>query len=410
MNPDIVHPDYLAGWLNSDEGMLATQNALSRGASGQVISAVRSDQASLWKLMDELPIPVCSSLEQLQLAESLLTLRRVETLVQAARADLWSGHRTPDLVVSPFEPLLDDSLERWTASLPYPFATALWTLTSRNSIDARHRQIFHTWESYAAFLATVLLSALRQDSDLADVEGTSLRRTLDRHGLSLERPSFGAWAVVIQRLSARFRKLLNDDADDRARVTQLFGGAPPSVIEAIIQPACVQLLTDVNARRNTWHGHGGATSDSVLQSQIDYLTSALEELRSLIGEAWTRLPLVRAGKASSRRGEIRQEVELVMGTNVPFRPASFVVGSIMDEGELYLAADGCAQPVPLSHLIVLRSGPASDRFACYFFNRADADRVRMVSFQTTDTGEINEPRAEFAEDLGWLWSPQSGRG
>ena len=409
VNPNIVHPDYLAGWLNSDEGTLATQNALARSASGQVISAVRSDPASLWKLMDALPVPVRSSNEQLQLAESLLTLRRVETLLQAARADLWSGDKAADLVVSPFEPLLDDSLERWTTSLPYPFATALWTLTSRNSIDARHRQIFHTWESYAAFLAAVLLSALRQDADLVEVEGTGLRSALDGQGLSLERPSFGAWAVVIQRLSARFRKLLNDDADDRARVTQLFGGAPPAAIEAIIQPACVQLLTDVNAKRNAWHGHSGATSDSVLQSQIDYLMSALEDLRSLVGEAWTRLPLVRASQATSRRGEIRQQVEVVMGTNVPFRPATFVVGSLMDEGELYLATDGCAQPVPLSHLVVLRSAPASDRFACYFFNRADADSVRMVSYQTTETGEINEPRAEFAEDLDWLWSPSVSR-
>ena len=118
---------------------------------------------------------------------------------------------------------------------------------------------------------------------------------------------------------------------------------------------------------------------------------------------------MRAGKATSRRGEIRQDVEMVMGTNVPFRPASLVVGSIMEAGELYLATDGCAQLVPLSHLIVLRSAPASDRFACYFFNRADADSVRMVSYQTTETREMNEPSAEFAEDLDWLWSPLASR-
>lgn len=406
LNPDVVHPEYLAGWLNSDDGKLAVQAALARAATGTVISAVRSDTASLWKLMDEVPVPIWPRTEQGLLADSLLKLRRVEALVQAARADLWSGDKGPDLVTSPFEPLLDESLERWTQSLPYPFATALWTLTSRNTIDARHRQIFHTWESYAAYLATVLLSALRQDSDLAEAEGSGLLQALEDVGLSLERTSFGAWAIVIQRLSSRFRKLLTDDVDDRARVSQMFGGAPAAVIEAIIQPACVQLLSDVNAKRNEWLGHSGAASDSTLQTQIDYLMSALEHLRSLVGEAWTRLPLVRAGKATSRRGELRQEVELVMGTNVPFRPASYVVGAIMDVGELYLATDGCAQPVPLSHLIVLRSAPASDRFACYFFNRADADQVRMVSYQTTDTGEITEARADFAEDLDWLWSPE----
>lgn len=98
-----------------------------------------------------------------------------------------------------------------------------------------------------------------------------------------------------------------------------------------------------------------------------------------------------------------------MGTTVPFRSDSFVVGSIMDEGELYLATNGCAQPVPLSHLIVLRSAPSSDRFSCYFFNRADADNVRMVSYQTTATGEIKEPRSAFVEDLGWLWGANSTR-
>lgn len=30
----------------------------------------------------------------------------------------------------------------------------------------------------------------------------------------------------------------------------------------------------------------------------------------------------------------------------------------------------------------------------------------MVSYQTTDTGEITEARADFAEDLDWLWSPE----
>ncbi|MCA0180983.1 MAG: SAM-dependent methyltransferase [Actinobacteria bacterium] len=410
LNSEVVHPEYLAGWLNSDQGRLAVQTALDRGSSGEIINAVRSDTASLWRLMDELRVPVRPTADQLLLAESLLKLRRVEALVQAARADLWSRDKAAELVTSPFEPLLDESLERWTASLPYPFATALWTLTSRNSVDARHRQIFHTWESYATFVATVLLSALRQDSDLAEVEGAGLRRALDKQGLSLERASFGTWVLVIQRLSARFRELLSDNADDRARVSQMFGGAPPAAIDAIIQPECVQLLSDVNAKRNQWMGHSGAASESALQTQIDYLTSALEQLRSLVGEAWTRLPLVRAGKASSRRGELLQEVELVMGTNVPFRPDSFTVGAIMDEGELYLATDGCAQPVPLSQLIVLRSAPASDRFACYFFNRADAAEVRMVSYQTTDTGEITEARADFAEHLDWLWSPSRGTG
>ena len=102
-----------------------------------------------------------------------------------------------------------------------PFATALWTPTSRTSIDDRQRQIFHTWESYAAFLATVLLSALRQDADLAEVEGEAVECT------RWKGPQCGTPSLPIRRvggcdprLSARFRKLLNADPDDRAALAR----------------------------------------------------------------------------------------------------------------------------------------------------------------------------------------------
>ena len=94
-----------------------------------------------------------------------------------------------------------------------------------------------------------------------------------------------------------------------------------------------------------------------------------------------------------------------MGTNVPFRPGSIRVGEIMEEGELYIATDGCTRPLPLSHLIVLRSSPSSERHACYFFNRAEGDSVRLVSYQMTISGEIYEPRAEYDADLAWLLTP-----
>lgn len=400
---DLVHAEYLAGWLNSEAGSAALARGLDRGASGSSGRAVGSDPASLWQLTDEIVVPLRALEAQQEFADALLSLRRVENLVEEARLELWSDGQQVELLIGPFEPLLDQSLDRWSASLPYPFATALWTLMSRNTVEARHRQIFHTWESYAAFLATVLLSVLRQDADLCDVEGPELRRVLDDAGLSMERPTFGTWNVVVQRLSSRFRSLLDGKPDDQARISQMFGGASPAVLRAILQPACVQLLTDVSTKRNAWLGHAGATSEATLQAQIDHLTNALEQLRSLLRGAWTRAPLVRAGHAVRKRGIVTQDVELVMGTNVPFRPAKLTVGEMMDAGELYIATDGCVRPVPLSHLVVLRPSPGNERHACYFFNRVDADKVRLVSYQMTDSGEIEEPRSEFVDELSWLW-------
>lgn len=196
--------------------------------------------------------------------------------------------------------------------------------------------------------------------------------------------------------------LSSNDQDEQARLRQLFGGAGSGVIEALLNPTGIALLREVNSRRNVWAGHAGAASESTLQSQVDQLISMTEDLRSVVGSAWTGLPLVRAGAARRKSGEYIQEVELVMGTNTPFKPASLRVGEIMEEGELYLATDGCAEPVPLSHLVVLRSSPPDQLYACYFFNRASNHRARLVSYQMTEAGEIEEPLDDLDLRLPWL--------
>lgn len=194
----------------------------------------------------------------------------------------------------------------------------------------------------------------------------------------------------------------SSDEGERARLKQLFAGATPGVREAIVSPVCVRLLKDVNSKRNAWTGHAGATTRHTLQSQIDYLTSALEELRAVVGNAWDRLPLVRAAGARRRGGAYLQDVELVMGTSVPFRPDQIRAGEMMEEGELYLATDGCAEPIPLNHVVVLRSPPPDQRYSCYFYNRSNRHNARFVSYQITEFGEIEEPIADLELQLPWL--------
>ena len=74
----------------------------------------------------------------------------------------------------------------------------------------------------------------------------------------------------------------------------------------------------------------------------------------------------------------------------------------MDWGELYLCADGAAQPLPLQHFVVLRSTPTDARYTSYFYNRLDGDRVRLVSYQFADRSERTEEFAEFASAVEGL--------
>jgi len=67
----------------------------------------------------------------------------------------------------------------------------------------------------------------------------------------------------------------------------------------------------------------------------------------------------------------------------------------MERDELYLCADGTAQPLPLEHFVVLRRAPTSARFTSYFYNRLDRGQVRLVSYEVADSSELTEDVAGF---------------
>ena len=412
IDQQLVNSKFLVGWLNSDDGRSARAAALRNAESGVHVRAVRSDSSSLWRWADELIVPLPPVETQNTMVSANLTLDLLEAKLAAARSEIWSEPENALLLVHEFRPLLDKSLGTWVADLPYPLASALWTYESRTDIRSRHKQAFLTWEAYAAFLATVCLSVLQKDDGLRQEVAPSLSQALREQGLSIPRASFGTWSLIIQRLSSTFRAMLeSDDHDENARILQHFGDASRGVLSRLISVDVVTLIVDVNAKRNLWDGHVGTESDAVLEEQIRYLNGSLESLRAVVAQSWAHLPLVRAGAATTRNGIISQQVEVVMGNAVPFKPRTIEVGQFMDFGELYLATDGAAEPLPLSHFVLLRSAPSNAQYTCYFYNRTETDQARMVSYHLSDQSEIHEPLTQVQSGFDWLWSgaPQSER-
>ncbi len=88
---------------------------------------------------------------------------------------------------------------------------------------------------------------------------------------------------------------------------------------------------------------------------------------------------------------------MAMGPSTPFRQSDIRVGELMDWGDLYLATDGCAQPLRLQHLIVLRESPGNARYACYFYNRMQGDKVRIVSYHLNDRSDVTEEMDDVAD-------------
>lgn len=396
--PTVMSPDFLASWLNTSRGRESRRRAHDFASSGAVIVAVRTDERSLLRFADEMIVPLPPLQVQQELAAAEARLGAVLSLTERARRDMWDSPVRSRQVVSQFDSLFDESLGTWTAELPYPVASALWTLETRSTLDARHKQMFLVWEAYAAFTGTVLLSALAQDPALREAEMPPLRSALASAAVSMERATLGAWNVITQRLSARFRDLLaSDDLDERARVLQVFGSPSHDTLTRLLSPRVVQLLSDANAKRNEWAGHAGAAGDRELNDQLGYLTARLEELRDEVGSAWRELQCVRAGEGWRSHGQIHQKVEVAMGTSTPFRQSELRVGELMDRGDLYLATDGCAQPLPLQHLLVLRQSPDSARYAAYFYNRMQGEKVRIVSYHLAERSDVTEEMADVAD-------------
>lgn len=396
--PTVISPDFLASWFNTSRGQESRRRAQDFAGSGAVIVAVRTDERSLLRFADETIVPLPPLQVQHELAAAEARLAAVSSLTERARRDMWDGPGRSRQVVSRFDSLFDESLGAWSAEMPFPVASALWTLETRSTLDARHKQMFLVWEAYAAFTGTVLLSALAQDPALREAELPPLRSALASAGVSMERATLGAWNVITQRLSVRFRGLLaSDDLDERARVLQVFGSPSHDTLTRLLSPRVVQLLSGANAKRNEWAGHAGAAGDRELNDQLGYLTARLEELRDEVGSAWRELQCVRAGEGWRSHGQIHQKVELAMGTSTPFRQSELRVGELMDRGDVYLVTDGCAQPLPLQHLLVLRQSPDSARYACYFYNRMQGEKVRIVSYHLADRSDVTEEAADVAE-------------
>jgi hypothetical protein len=393
-----IQAEFLAGYLNSNTGVLARRAAL-QALGGGAVSPRTVSKSAVDALLAALVVPVPDSGTQQRLIEADSAVRAASARAARTAVDLWrTPERHAELVRQLAPARQDRPLAAWAQELPYPIATALWACEAqRGNEHAAQAQLFHFWEAVAAFVATVLLSALDQDNSLRRSEMESLRATLSKQHLSMERASLGAWLVLTQRLGRRFRDMADSpDADERARVTALFAGAPDELVRALCSPDLSTLLTSVVRRRNDWSGHTGAKTNRLLADQNAWLLEQIEALRSIVDGTWAGAPLVRAGTSSYEEGVFVHEVERVMGLNTPFLRETVSVGSPMNRGQLYVVADGAQRGLRIEPFVQLRDSPTAAHFTCYFYNRLDKGEARLVSYHLGGDEELLEASPALA--------------
>ncbi|MBY4209100.1 N-6 DNA methylase [Rhodococcus fascians] len=394
---ELILSEFLKDWLNSKAGREAREAAAVAGASGVFIPMIRSNRNDLMRFADSLIIPLPDLSTQAEVAAASARLGAAGSLIEASEEQLWTEPDAISSVLAQIEPLFDNSMARWSAGLPYPIASSLWTLeTQKSDIRAAHRQIFLVWEAYVAFVATLLLSAVRQDVEISDALIAKTRIALEGAHQSIEHMGFGGWCVIAQLLSAEYRQRLNtENLAEISQVTSIFAGIGAQTLKKILDREAVALLGEANHKRNQWMGHSGTHSDAELGDQLDYMWLLLERLRGVVGDAWKDVVCVRAGGVRLRRGRYYQQVELVTGDRSPFVKDEREVGQPMEEGELYIISSESAQPLRLESSVVLRSTPGNVKTTCYFYNRVETSGVRLVAFHLSESSELVENGSEI---------------
>jgi hypothetical protein len=388
VDPSVALPGYLNWWMRSPSGADSLDRA--RRSTERAESARALTHRQLIQMLDRISVPLPALIEQAKIVGEEAKLHRLESLVSRSRGQYWDDPTQEISLLRKIDELLDDPPEAWAHDLPYPLAAALWTLHTKDSPEAKHTQIFLFWEAYAAFSATTVLSALAVDDSLFDTIRPELDRLLRNGGGSLEQASFGTWFVTFEFLSATFRRMLNSNENgEQNRASRLFGGIPTSSLSRILSPAVVDLIRDANAKRNVWAGHSGASNPPELKEHIEYMEVQIEKLRTVVGDAWKHLRLVRARSATQRDGVITQTVESLLGPSTPFRIDNIRVQNLMESDRLYLISPPSEQAVRLYPFVVMQSAPASQKSTSYFYSRRTAiESFRFVSYETADQSEI----------------------
>lgn len=394
---------FLTAWLNSEQGSLSRLRAVDASSSGYHIKALRSEPKALMRWTDEVIVPVPPMKVQERLATAQARLGSFRDELDSQRESIWSAPDEAEAAVGKFAKLFDDSIGGWLTELPFPVASALWTAETARTPGDKLEAYFHAWEAMVAFHATALLSACRSDPGSSVEVESSIRKTLDKQGIGISRASFGTWNVIVEQTSKALRRALNsDDADEIARVRSAFSDLGVPTISRLLTTAATSKFKAVGDKRNRWRGHGGHVAEERREEQVAELIADLRDLRRIVGDAWSQLPLVRAG--SSKRGKTgySQVVEVAMGAGSPFRTEEVQVADAMHDGELYLVRDGSRSPLRLVGFVQLRGAPNDAQYTSYFYNRTVGSSVRMVSYQYGPESEAEDDAARLREDFGAL--------
>ena len=389
VDPEKADSRVIAGYFDSP---LGRQIRDSR-ASGISIRRVP------FRTLARLPVWLPDLEKQHAVIELDQRLRSVSTETNELRAQLWRRLDRSDDILRRLNQLnRKDTFRSWLDTLPYPLATILWAY---HALKVRPLKGYHQldlfFEGLAAFLGIWLMSGVKAASqDLFDAEWKTIRSSLKRPGISLERASFGTWVKVVERLAKTVRSRRGSEVDDAHYWETTLACDSPELLQNLVSKSMVAILNDANNRRNDWRAHGGALSDTEAERRTAVLLDHLADFRELVGFRWEEYPLVLPESFSFSEGVYQCVVSSVTGTHYPFLRRRLDLNAALEDRQLHFVSPLSGNSCQILPLVRLAGSSSEERIACYFYNRlAKGDRQRYISyhFEGQPHVETSDPAA-----------------
>jgi hypothetical protein len=399
VNEDLVEPAFMEYWLNESRIGQLTLGSIQDGITIPRTRLAALAEATIYLPPKELQRSVCDGWSY---------LKKVRSEADELESILSNWSEDPQQLLNRIKSInQEDRYEDWIESLPFPLASILWRHHAANdSYRDRYQVLLHFFEATAAFVATVHLSAYLSSDSQWDQIGQDLGSRLSAQGLSLERATFGAWKLVVERLASACSSSLkkaDEDSDQLSLLEQIYGTSDRQVLDMLSHKKLLQVLQAANKIRNDNLGHSGAIGEEAAMRIHGDLLDLVYQLRGVFGRNWSRYELLQPGTFRYKAGVYHATCKRIMGTrSAPFEEVEYESTMPLETDALYLFDSLRRTGLKLQPFVEVIPSPERQAVACFIFNRVDRDSARWVSYHFDQESEISHPSSGVLNALSRL--------
>ena len=403
LDPKLVDAKFLVHWFN--------KTAVGR-ATLELIGLQNPIPLNyLIKLLEEnLLIPSMS--EQKDILSKDAHIQRIKTETKEQENILWSGTGDVNEIgenINMINQKDNDSFGDWIETLPFPLASILWRYHYNAKSPEEHCEaLLEFFETMAAFIATIHLSAFMSNSNLWSKYGPELYDAVKSQGFDFEKPMFGYWRIIIGKLSKICREMLDSSNDDLTVLQKTYCNTQNNAISMLCSKKIINILQSANQFRNEL-SHG-SVKGVIAERLHNELYQLLEQTRSVFSTHWREYELIQPGSSNHKKSlglRYYNEAKLLTGPHTQFKVVKKVSAKELDGDRLCLYDKITQTGLELVPYVRLTLSKDKQILGCFIFNslesnQSGSDQFRYDSYHLEEESQITIGCSDMKDVLDQL--------